>query len=69
LSFKFFNEFLICYDSNGQSKEIGFYLGDRYYEWYFQKDVDLITPSKVKPSDYYLFIMMVLLEFTKEIIN
>lgn len=45
------------YDSDYQSKEIGANVGDRYYEWYFKKNVDLIDLDNFNSSDYdYVFV-------------
>ena len=57
LNFDSASNFLLDYDSDYQSKEIGVDVGDRYYEWYFLKDVDLINPHSFNSSDYnYIFV-------------
>ena len=53
LNFDAASNFLLDYDSDYQSKEIGVDVGDRYYEWYFKKDVDLINTNDFNSSDYY----------------
>ena len=59
LSLDFHNaaNFLLDYDSDYQSKDIGVNTGDRYYEWYFKKDVDRIDVNHFNSSDYdYVFV-------------
>ena len=57
LNFDSAAKFFIDYDPDYQSKEIGVFSVDRYYEWYFQKDIDLINPSDFNSSDYdYVFV-------------
>lgn len=57
LNFDHASNFLLDYDSDYQSKEIGANVGDRYYEWYFKKNVDLIDTNNFNSSDYdYVFV-------------
>ena len=59
LSLNFHNaaNFLLDHDQDYQSKDIGVNTGDRYYEWYFKKDVDRINPNRFNSSDYdYVFV-------------
>lgn len=53
LNFDSTANFLLDYDSDYQSKDIGANHGERYYEWYFQKQVDKINPVDFNSSDYY----------------
>ena len=56
LNFDSASNFLLNYDSDYQSKDIGVFPTERYYEWYFQKDVDLVHPSNFSSVDYdYMF--------------
>ena len=52
LNFDSTANFLIDYDSDYHSKDIAVTPTERYYEWYFQKDVDLINQNLYKSSDY-----------------
>ena len=57
LNFDSASNFLLDYDPDYQSKEICVDVGDRYYEWYFKKDVDLIRNIDFNSSDYdYVFV-------------
>lgn len=59
LSLNFHNaaNFLLEHDPDYQSKDIGVNTGDRYYEWYFKKDVDRIRVNHFNSSDYdYVFV-------------
>jgi hypothetical protein len=56
LNFESTANFLLDYDHDYQSKGIGVYIGERYYEWYFQKDVDTIDQIDYNSSDYYYII-------------
>ena len=59
LSLNFHNaaNFLLDHDQDYQSKDIGVNTGDRYYEWYFKKDVDRINVNHFNSSDYdYVFV-------------
>lgn len=53
LNFDSTANFLLDYDSDYQSKDIGASHGERYYEWYFQKPVDKFNPVDFNSSDYY----------------
>ncbi len=61
--------FLKDYGADYQSKGIAGNPGDRYYEWYLQKDIDLFNPSDFNSSDYYyVFVyndlkMMIIMKF------
>ena len=44
--------YLIEYDKNYQSKEIGIESGVRFYEWYFQKDIELYNNDSLKNAKY-----------------
>lgn len=57
LNFDSTANFLLDYDSDYQSKGIGVDIGDRYYEWYLKKDVDIFNSYDFNPSDYeYIFV-------------
>lgn len=57
LNFHTAANFLLDYDPDYQSKDIGVNTGDRYYEWYFKKDVDRINVNRFNSSDYdYVFV-------------
>ena len=57
LNFDSASNFLMDYDPDYQSKNIGVTPTERYYEWYFQKDVDLIDVNNFNSSDYdYLLV-------------
>ena len=53
LNFHTASNFLLDYDPDYQSKDIGVNTGDIFYEWYFQKDVDRINVNHFNSSDYY----------------
>lgn len=56
LNFDSAANFLIDYDPDYQSKDIAGNPGDRYYEWYFQKDVELLNHDFNSSDYYYIFV-------------
>ena len=51
------SNYLIKHDDNYQNKSIGVKSGEMFYEWYFQKKVDVIDVDNLNSSDNYTYII------------
>lgn len=51
------SNYLIKHDSNYQNKSIGVKSGEMFYEWYFQKKIDVIDVDNLNSTDNYTYII------------